>query len=150
MPYFFTINYSQSEIVYFNFDFNEIVNSCLMYLFAFSNHNFIFNVLESAKENSYEASRVVVFYAFYIMFAVYLAVLFIAYFSTFQQTNEIFIDRPNETFFMYIGKGFYSLALITHIGMLYFASKVSMQNLFNGGNVFNKTMYLNNSIIFYM
>ena len=140
MPYFCLKNYSTAEILYFKFDFNEMVNACLIYLFAFSNHSYIFNVLESAKENSYAASRVIIFYAFYIMFGVYLAILFISYFSTFQETNEIFIDRPGETFFMYIGKGLFCLSLICHIGMLFFASKVSIQNVFNRGNVFSKPM----------
>jgi len=140
MPYFCYNNYSTSTILLYDFDFNKICNACAIYLFAFSNHPYIFNVLETIKRSNETKTRIIVFYAFYIQFFVYLAILFISYFSTFQNTREIFIDRPNETVFMNIGKAFFSFGLICHIGMLYFSIKNIYENLLNRGNVFSKTM----------
>ena len=140
MPYFCYNNYSTSTILLYDFDFNKICNACAIYLFAFSNHPYIFNVLETIKRSNETKTRIIVFYAFYIQFFVYLAILFISYFSTFQNTNEIFIDRPNETIFMVIGKAIFCLGLICNIGMFYFTSKDCFQTIFNGGNKFNKAV----------
>ncbi len=104
MPYFCMRNYSHSTIKLFDFNINGIGDSCSIYLFAFANHMYIFTVLNCMDEPHEIKSRIVVFYAYFIEFFVYIGVFFIAYFSTFQDTHEIFIDRPGETIFMTIGK----------------------------------------------
>ena len=140
MPYYVLTNYPNAEILLYNFELNKITDSMAIYMFAFSNHSYIFTVLESIKQNSETKSRIVVFYAFFIQFFVYLGVLFIAYFSTFQDTYEIFIDRKDQSVFMIIGKAIFSVGLICHIGMLYFAIKETTRTSFNNGNVFSKNV----------
>jgi len=133
-------NYPNSTILLYNFDYNLIGDTCSIYLISFSSHSFIFNVIANINQNNELKSRIVVFYAYFIQWFVYIIVLFIAYFSTFQNTNEIFIDRPNETIFMVIGKAIFCLGLICNIGMFYFTSKDCFQTIFNGGNKFNKAV----------
>ena len=140
MPYFCMKNYPNSTILLYNFDYNLIGDTCSIYLISFSSHSFIFNVIANINQNNELKSRIVVFYAYFIQWFVYIIVLFIAYFSTFQNTNEIFIDRPNETIFMVIGKAIFCLGLICNIGMFYFTSKDCFQTIFNGGNKFNKAV----------
>jgi amino acid permease len=113
-----------------------------MFFFSFGNHNAILNVVKDLNNPTKKRAQKVVRYSFYIEFYVYLSTMLIGYFSTFENTNEIFIDRHDQSFFLLFGKMFYVIALTCHIGMYYYISKPSLQHYFNNGDDFNPKQYL--------
>lgn len=113
-----------------------------MFFFSFGNHNALLNVLKDINNPTFKRSKKVVVYSFYIEFYVYLFTMFIGYFSTFENTKEIFIDRHEQSFFLLIGKLFYVVALICHIGMYLYISKPSLELVFNKGNAFENYEYI--------
>ena len=123
---------------YFDFNINILKVFC-MFFFSFGNHNAILNVVKDLKNPTIKRGKKVVHYSFYIEFFVYLTTMLIGYFSTYEDTKEIFIDRPNQSFFLLIGKMFYIVALTCHIGMFYYISKPSLQYYFNNGEDFSSS-----------
>ena len=70
-------------------------------------------------------------YSFNIEFYVYIIVILVGYLSTYQETKEIFIDRPWQSIFMLFGKLLYIISLTCHIGLYFYISRPSMEVLFN-------------------
>jgi amino acid permease len=137
-PFYFNENYSYAKLKLWDLNWN-IVKIICMYIFAYANHNAILNVVREVKEPTQEKGKKIVYSAFYIEFSVYLLVLITGYLSTFDETNEIFIDRKENNVFMFVGKILYMVALTCHIGLLYFISIPSIEMLVNSGNQFNQS-----------
>ena len=114
-----------------------------MFFFSFGNHNAILNVVKDLNNPTKRRGLKVVRYSFYIEFFVYLTVMLIGYLSTYEETNEIFIDRKNQSFFLIFGKMFYVIALTCHIGMFYYISKPSLQIYLTSGEDFTPKQYYN-------
>lgn len=70
------------------------------------------------------------------------------YFSTYQETNEIFVDRMEEGIFMVVGKLLYVFSLSCHIGLYYYISRPSLEVLFNKSQQFSDKQYKYNNFIF--
>jgi amino acid permease len=107
-----------------------------MYIFCYSSHNAILNVIVEVKNVTKVKGRKIAKTAFYIEFFVYTTVLFVGYLSTFENTNEIFIDRPDQTIYLVVGKLLYIISLTCHIALFYFISRPSIEMLLNKGKRF--------------
>ncbi len=137
-PFYFMENYKWDKILFYKFDDNILRVICL-YFFAFGNHNSILNVLSDLNNPTKKRCLKVVNFSFNIEFYVYITVMIIGYFSTFQDTNEIFIDRPGQSIFLVLGKILYIISLICHIGLYYYFTKPSFEVLFNKSEKFNES-----------
>jgi len=84
----------------------------------------------------------VLIYSFNIEFYVYLLIILVGYLSTFENTKEIFVDRPGGSIFMMIGKLLYGISLTCHIGLYYYISRPGLEVLFNNSEPFSETKYL--------
>ena len=108
-----------------------------MYFFSFGNHNAVLNVVKDLNNPTKKRGKKVVLYSYYIEFFVYLTVMIIGYLSTYEETNELFIDRNDQSIFLLFGKFFYVIALTCHIGMFYYISIDSLQIFLNNGEEFS-------------
>jgi len=135
-PFFFSENYSVDKIKLFDFNSNLSTVLCI-YFFSYANHNAVLNVINEVqnknswteKEGKSRGLRIAnIQYA--VLFLTYLTVMLTGYLSTFDQTNEIFLDRKGESIFIVIGKSFYILSLTCHIGLYYYISRPSIEKLF--------------------
>jgi amino acid permease len=135
-PSYFKQNYPTAEIRYWKFNSNIFKVVC-MYIFAFNNHFAILNVVRQLVNPTKERARQTVRTAFFIEFIVYICVLFTAYFSTFQDTNEVFVDRADQSIFILIGKLGYIVSLTCHIALYYYISRPSLEVFLNNGEEFS-------------
>ena len=131
-------NYHWKKILFFKLDYDILKVICL-YFFAFGNHNAILNVLSDLSNPSKKRCLKVLNYSFKVEFYVYVTVMIVGYFSTFQDTNEIFIDRPGQSIFLVIGKLLYIISLTCHIGLYYYISIPSFEVLFNKSEKFSES-----------
>jgi amino acid permease len=129
-------NFSWQRVKLYDFNLDVIKFTCV-YIFAFANHNAILNVISEVKHPTKRRGFRIVNNAFYTEFITYLLVLCTGYLSTYEETQEIFIDRDKENVFFIIGKGLYIVALTCHIGLLYFISVPSLEMLTNKGEKYN-------------
>jgi amino acid permease len=142
VPFYFKQNYSYEKLKLFDFNINGVKFLC-MYFFAYTNHNAVLNVIHETQEPTKSKGNKIIKYAFVIEFVTYVIVLFAGYFSTFDDTKEIFIDRDDQSIFLLFGKVLYTVSLTCHIGLFYFISKPSIEMLFNKGNQFTEKEYIN-------
>jgi amino acid permease len=136
-PFYLMKNYDWTKILFFKFD-NNIIKIICLYFFAFGNHNIILDVLQDLSNPKKKRCLKVLNHSFNIQFYIYITVMFVGYFSTFQDTNEIFIDRQGQSIFLIIGKLFFNISLICNIGLYYYFSKPSFEVLFNNSEKFSE------------
>lgn len=136
-PFYFRENYSYEKLKLWDFNPNVLQVLC-MYFFAFANHNALLNVISELNKPTKEQGTKIVKYSFFAEFYIYLIVLFTGYLSTFDETNEIFIDRPGNSIFLVIGKILYIVSLTCHIGLYYFVCRPSIEMLVNDGKSFTE------------
>jgi amino acid permease len=135
-PFYFKQNFSSEKVKYYDFDWSVVKIMC-MYFFAFTNHNAVLHVVGDLKQPTKTKGNKIVRYAFTIEFIVYLTVSFTGYLSTFDETNEIFIDREGQSIFLLFGKILYIVSLSCHIALYCYVSKPSLEMFLNKGEQFN-------------
>lgn len=142
IQYYQEINYSKSSVVYFDVNLNIFSVIC-MYFFCFSNHNVVLTIISDLKGDVEKKGNRVINIQFIIEFFCYLLVMFIGYLSTFENTNEIYIDRPNEGQSILLGKTLYIVGLTCDIGLYYYISRPQLEYFFykNLTDNFNKKRY---------
>lgn len=134
-PFYFMQNFTWERVKVYDFNFNVVKVMC-MYFFSFANHNAMLNVMsETDDPHDKKNNKKIIIAQFNILFWTYLTVMITGYLSTFEMTKEIFIDREGESFFMVIGKVCYNVSLICHIGLYYYISKPSIENLVVGSEL---------------
>jgi amino acid permease len=109
-PYYFKKNFAFENINWFDFNFNFIQIFCIFF-FAFGNHSTIMKVAKLVRYT--QGSE----------YVIYLVTMIVGYFSTFDQTNEIYINRENQSIFMIIGKIIFMLVMICNVGLYYYIVK---------------------------
>ncbi len=135
-PFYFRQNFSPEKVKFYEFDW-PIVKVMCMYFFAFTNHNAILHVIADLNQPTEKTGNEIVRYAFTIEFIVYLTVSITGYLSTFDNTNEIFIDREGQSIFLLLGKLLYIVSLSCHIALYCYVSKPSLEMFLNNGKTFN-------------
>ncbi len=63
--------------------------------------------------------------------------MYLGYFSTLDQTNDIYIDRPYQSIYMILGKMLYVIPLLCNVGLYYFITKPYLEILFNSSIKFS-------------
>jgi amino acid permease len=73
-------------------------------------------------------------YSFNLQLFLFIGVMFIGYFSTFDQTEDIYINRADQSIFMVIGKAFFIILLLCNIGLYYYMNRNDFENLIKTEN----------------
>jgi amino acid permease len=132
---------------YFNFNI-KIVEMPFIFFIAFGNHSTILTVIQQIKDKTHERVSNVGKKTFYAEFGIYLLVFFICYFSTFQQTEQIFLTRPNTSFLMLIGEFFMMILMICNIALYFFTSTPTFEFILNDGKELSqKQKYFSSFIV---
>ena len=132
---------------YFNFNL-KIVEMPFIFFIAFGNHSTILTVIHQIKDKTHERVSNVGKKTFYAEFGIYLLVFFICYFSTFQQTEQIFLTRPNTSFLMLIGEFFMMILMICNVALYFFTSTPTFEFILNDGKELSqKQKYFSSFIV---
>jgi amino acid permease len=126
-PFYFRRNFAWEKINYFDFNFNFIQIFCIFF-FAFGNHSTIMNAMGELRDK-----RKVTKLAKYtqgVEYVLYLITIVVGYFSTFDDTQEIYINREGQSIFMVVGKIIFILVMICNIGLYYYMVKPFLEHLF--------------------
>lgn len=118
-PFYFERNYDSANIVYFNFDANFIQTFCIFF-FAFGNHSTIMNALVELNPKTEKRVRLLTNYTSYSEMIIYFVTMLVGYFSTFEYTNPLYINRDYQSIFMIIGKFCFIGVMICNIGLYYY------------------------------
>jgi amino acid permease len=141
-PFYFKKYFQPEKVNYFNLNVNIFQTFCVFF-FAFGNHTSILNVLYELKDKTTARIKMLVNYTYYLEFSLYLVVMLVGYFSTLDQTNEIYIDRPGQSIFMVIGKVLYALCMVCNIGLYYYMIRPNLEYLFNKSQTLTTRQYYN-------
>lgn len=135
-PFYFKRNYEWEKINWFGFNFNFIQIFCFFF-FAFGNHSTIMNVIGELRDK-----RKVVKLVKYTQgseYVIYLVTMVVGYFSTFDKTNDIYINRQDQSIFMIVGKIIFILVMICNVGLYYYMVKPFFEyNIFGYTDVLGK------------
>lgn len=137
-PKYYHRNFSFEKINYFNTD-ADIIQTFCVFFFAFGNHTSLFNVLTELSNKTTKRLYMLINYSFIAEVTLYVIVMFIGYFSTLDKTNEVFIDREDQSIFMVIGKVFYLICLVCNTGLYYFMIRPSLEWFMLGDRQFSDT-----------
>lgn len=114
--------------------FREVVKSTCVYFYSFAYHGGSLIIIKNFKNKSEACIKKVFADSVWITFTVYYLVMLLGYLGNLQYTQEVFINRPNQSIYLLIAKVLYSASLIFNIGFTYVLSKKYMENLFTLGN----------------
>ena len=78
------------------------------------------NVLSEMEHRTTKRINKLLFNTHYTEVVLYIITMFVGYFSTFNETSDIFINRQDQSILMMIGKIFYIFIMICNIGMYYY------------------------------
>ena len=129
-PFYLMKNFSYEKVKLFDLNINVFKFICL-YFFSYSTHNAILNVINEIREPTEKKAMKIIKYSYIIEVMTYVLVLFSGYFSTLDQTKEIFVDRDDQSIFLLIGKVLYTISLTCHIALYVYISKPSVEMLIN-------------------
>lgn len=129
-PFYFKKNYSPEKIEYIKLDFNIIEVICVFF-FAFGNHTSILNALKEIKNKTDSRIMTLAKFTFYSEFFLYLIIMLVGYFSMYDQTSDIFINREDQSIFMIVGKIFYVFTLTCNVGLYFYMLRPTLEFLFN-------------------
>lgn len=153
LPYYFAANFSLERLVLINPQSN-IPEMICVFFFIFGNHTSIFNVFEELDNLTERRIKLLVNYTVRGEIVLSIIVILIGYLSTLENTPEVFIDRPNETIFMIIGKIFYVICLICNIGIYYCMIRPSLEWLLlkRANNKFTKieNLFVSIPLLFFL
>jgi vesicular inhibitory amino acid transporter len=139
-PFYFT-KYFHYKLFFNNtsnfFNVNlKLVEMPLCFFIAFGNHSTILSVIyeiqNKTKNRVQNAGRL----TFYSELVIYLIIMFISFFSTFDYTNEIYLDRPHVSKLMIIGELFMMILMICNISLYYYMMIPLLQLFFNDNKPF--------------
>ena len=122
---------------YFNFNM-KMIEMPFIFFIAFGNHSTILSVIRQIKDKTHERINNVGKKTFYAEFGIYLLVFFVCYFSTFEQTEQIFLTKPNTTILNVIGELFMMILMICNISLYFFTSTPTIEFILNDGLTLTK------------
>jgi amino acid permease len=128
-PYFFQKNFSTQKIVYFNFDEKFLETICIFF-FAFGNHSTIMNTISELHPKTDRRIKKLVNYTSYSEIFFYLITILVGYFSTYNETDEIYINREYQSIFMVVGKFLYMGVMICNVCLYYYMIKPYLEYVY--------------------
>jgi amino acid permease len=129
-PYFLNKNFYWDRISYFNFNVNIPEYLCFFF-FAFGNHSTITNAISELNPKTTKRIHMLIDYTNYSEIIIYFITMLVGYFSTFETTNAIYINREYQSIFMIIGKFLYIGVMISNIGLCYYMNLPYLDYAFN-------------------
>ncbi|MCQ2818176.1 MAG: amino acid transporter [archaeon] len=128
--------------IYFKFNF-KIIEMPFVFFTSFGNHSTILSAVNQVEEKTETKCLNVGKRTYWGEYFIYVAVLFISFFSTFEDTAEIFLNRPNLSLLMMIGECNMAILMICNISLYYFTTMPTLEYLFNNSKPFEgKSIYL--------
>jgi amino acid permease len=112
------------------------------FIFAFSNHTSVLTAISEITYKTRDRINQLIHYTKNLEMLVYLLIMIIGYFSTFEKTPDIFIDRDDQGAFMVFGKVFYLIFLVICIGLCYYLNKSTFEWFFNNSESFSERQNL--------
>jgi len=105
----------------------DLVDVMCIYFFCYGNQTTVLNVLDDVTTKTENKVHLVVKFTFYIELFTYILIIFLGYFSTYEQTPEIFINRQNESTFLVFAKLFYCCIMVCDIALEYYTCKSGIE-----------------------
>ena len=121
-PSYFRKNYDYEKISLFNVNANVFQTFCIFF-YAFGNHPIFLTVTDEMNNKENNSINKLAKYSFNLQLILFIGVMFIGYFSTFDQTEDIYINRADQSIFMVIGKAFFIILLLCNIGLYYYMNR---------------------------
>jgi amino acid permease len=121
-PIFFEQNFSWNRLSFFNLNVSSVDTLCILF-FSFGNHSTILNAMSELDPNNEKRIKILVNYTSFSESFLYLVTMLVGYFSTYDLTNEIYINRTYQSIFMIIGKFLLIGLMICNVGLYYYMIK---------------------------
>jgi amino acid permease len=138
---YFKRNYSYDKIHFFNFNANFLQVICF-FIFAFGNHTSVLTVISEINLKTPHRIEMLISHTKNIELLVYFLTMIIGYFSTLDDTPDIYIDREDQSGFMVFGKLFFMIFLTICVGLCYYLNKSTFEWLFNKDEEFTNKQNL--------
>ena len=140
-PYYASVNfnlaYMGKKTTYFNFNM-KIVEMPFVFFIAFGNHSTILSSINEVKNKNNKNVLLIGKRTFFSQFFIYIIILFLNFFSTYNKTSQIFLMRPNLSFLMFIGEFFMIILMICNINLYYFTTMPTLEYLLNDSYEFTE------------
>ena len=120
-----------------NFNFLSVIEMHLNFIIAFGNHSTLLSVVEEIKNKTKSRVMEVGEGTFYSELFIYLIIMFFSYFSTFNHTKTVFLDRPHHTILLLFAQFFMITLMICNILLYYYMLIPMLQIFFNNNKKFN-------------
>jgi amino acid permease len=121
-PIFFEQNFSWNRLSFFNLNLSSIDTLCIFF-FSFGNHSTILNAMSELDPNTEKRIKILVDYTSFSETFLYLVTMLVGYFSTYDLTQEIYINRAYQSIFMIVGKFVIIVVMICNVGLYYYMIK---------------------------
>ena len=143
-PFHFKNNFHINEFIHNKDNFINInlklIEMPLVFFIAFGNHSTILSVIDEIQNKSKIRVRNAGRLTFYSELIIYLIIMFLSFFSSFDQTHEIFLDRNHQTIPMIIGECLMLILMICNISLYYYMMLPLLEMFVNNKKPFDTTM----------
>ncbi len=119
-----------------HFNFLSVIEMHLNFIIAFGNHSTLLCVVEEIKNKTKNRVMEVGEGTFYSELFIYLIIMFFSYFSTFNHTQIVYLDRPHHTILLLIAQFFMINLMICNILLYYYMLIPMLQIAFNNNKKF--------------
>ncbi len=138
----FSFEFMSKTGTYFQFNF-RIIEMPFVFFTAFGNHSTILSAVNEVQPKTETNCLNVGKRTYYGEYFIYIAILFASFFSTYDDTAEVFLIRPNLSMLMMIGELNMAILMICNISLYYFTTLPTLEYIFNNSNPFEgKRNYL--------
>ena len=129
--------FNKNKIFLFNFN-DKLIEMPNVFFIAFGNHSTILSVIYEIKNKNLNRVIKAGTGTFYFELIIYLLIMFLSFFSTFYQTNEIFLERPKLTYLMMFGQFNMMILMICNISLYYYMLIPLLELFFNNNKPFER------------
>ena len=124
------------KFFYDHFNFLSFIEMHLNFIIAFGNHSTLLSVVDEIKNKTSKRVMEVGTGTFYSELFIYLIIMFFSYFSTFNHTKQVYLDRPHQTILLLIAH-FFLINLMICNQLLYYYMLIPMLQIgFNNDKKF--------------
>jgi amino acid permease len=124
------------QFFYDHFNFLSFIEMHLNFIIAFGNHSTLLSVVDEIKNKTSKRVMEVGTGTFYSELFIYLIIMFFSYFSTFNHTKQVFLDRPHQTILLLFAH-FFLITLMICNQLLYYYMLIPMLQIgFNNDKKF--------------
>ena len=129
-------NWELNVKFFHHFNFLSVIEMHLNFIIAFGNHSTLLSVVDEIKNKTKNRVMEVGEGTFYSELFIYLIIMFFSYFSTFNHTKTVFLDRPHHTILLLFAQFFMITLMICNILLYYYMLIPMLQIFFNKNKIF--------------